>query len=167
MQHASGAAHVQRKPNRKKKVVAMTLALMGISGVAFAYWTTSGAGDGGASAAATVSDVTVVQTSTVAGLAPGSGAHALSGTFNNPNTGPVMVGTLTATVDTVTKAVGAATGDCDADDFTVSAPAVLNVEADPDDTTTWSGLTISFNNKAGVNQDACKDATVTLAYSLS
>jgi hypothetical protein len=31
----------------------------------------------------------------------------------------------------------------------------------------WSGATLAFNNKADANQDACKGATVNLAYSIS
>ena len=30
----------------------------------------------------------------------------------------------------------------------------------------WTGATIKFNNKSAVNQDACKGATVTLAYTI-
>ncbi len=28
----------------------------------------------------------------------------------------------------------------------------------------WSGISISFNNKPGTNQSACKGATVSIAY---
>ena len=28
----------------------------------------------------------------------------------------------------------------------------------------WAGLTLQFNNKATVNQDACKNSTVTITY---
>ena len=31
----------------------------------------------------------------------------------------------------------------------------------------WTGATIKFNNKAGVNQNACKGATVNLTYTVS
>ena len=31
----------------------------------------------------------------------------------------------------------------------------------------WSGATIAFNNKAGENQDDCKNATVNFAYTAS
>jgi len=31
----------------------------------------------------------------------------------------------------------------------------------------WTGATIKFNDKAGTNQDACKGATVNLAYTVN
>ena len=31
----------------------------------------------------------------------------------------------------------------------------------------FTGATIKFNNKTATNQDACKDATVTLSYTIS
>jgi hypothetical protein len=101
------------------------------------------------------------------GLAPGSPAQTLSGTFNNPNQGPVYVGTVTVSIASVTKAGGAPAGTCNDTDYTLSAPAFThNAEVVAADTSTWTGPTIAFNNKAS-NQDACKGATVNLAYSIS
>jgi hypothetical protein len=42
----------------------------------------------------------------------------------------------------------------------------VGAEASADDTTTWGGATIQFNNKV-TNQDACKLATVNLAYAIA
>lgn len=154
--------------HRRKKVLGATVALVAIAGAAFAYWTAGGSGTGSAGTSSSVQDVTVVQTSTTSGLAPGSGAHALSGTFDNPNDGPVYVGTLTASITSVTQTpAGILAGLCTAADYTLTdASEVLNKEVLADDTTTWSGISISFNN-TGANQDGCKDATVNLAYTLS
>lgn len=136
---------------------AAALVLVG-GGVAFAYWTNNGSGTGEAT---TGSNQTIVvnQTSTVAGLAPGLPAQTLSGSFDNPNTSPVYVTSVTATV-TGTDQTG-----CTATDYTIAGAAPVNAEV-PAGTGvgSWSGLTIQFNNKPAVNQDACKNAVVSIAY---
>ncbi len=79
----------------------------------------------------------------------------------------MYVGTVTASIASVTKAVGAPAGTCDATDFTLATP-VMNVGAEVPvgaAVGTWSGATIKFNNKNS-NQDACKLATVNLSYTV-
>ena len=154
---------------RKSKIAFITAAVVLLTGgVAFAYWTTGGSGSGTASTSNGLSSLTAVQTSTVTAMGPGDSAQTLSGNFNNSNSGPVYVATVTASIASVTKAGGAPAGTCDATDYTL-ASAVMTVNAEvPAGTGTgaWSGATIKFNNKA-TNQDACKGATVNLAYTVS
>lgn len=110
--------------------------------------------------------ITVVQTSTPTNLRPGGTAQTLSGNFTNPNDSPVYVTSVTASIASVTKAAGAPAGTCDATDYTL-AGATMSVGAEvPSGTAqgSWTGATISFNNKAAVNQDACKGATVNFSY---
>jgi hypothetical protein len=151
---------------RKRKVALVAAALIGATSVgAYAFWSSTGAGTGSA-ATGDVAAITVVQTSTVSGLAPGLSAQDLSGNFNNPNSGPVYITSVTASISSVTKAVGAPAGTCDASDYTIAGTAPVNAEVPAGNAKgSWTGLTIQFNNKAGVNQDACKGATVNLAYS--
>ena len=150
-----------RAVSRKKKVVVLAAAMVGIGGAAFAYWTTTGDGTGEAATGTTVA-VTVNQTSTVTGLRPGGTAQALSGNFDNPNAGPVYIGAVSALV-TGTDKVG-----CDATDYTVAGTATVNAQvAAGNGVGSWSGLTIAFNNKPAANQDACKGATVSISYSTS
>lgn len=145
----------------KLSLKAVVLGLVGVlvvGGAAFAYWTTTGSGTGAASSS-TPSAVTVNQTSSVTALAPGSGTQALSGNFDNPNSGPVYVGAVTATVTGTNK-----TG-CDASDYTIAGTATVNAQVAAGTAVgSWSGLTIAFNNKATTNQDACKGASVAIAY---
>jgi len=152
----------------KTKIAVLTTALVvGGAGMAFAYWTAGGSGTGSASTG-TVVGLTVNQTSTVTGMAPGDSAQALSGKFDNTNSGPVYVATVTASISSVVKAGGAPAGTCDVTDYTL-ASAVMTVGTEvPSGTAvgSWSGATIKFNNK-GTIQDACKGATVNLAYSAS
>ncbi len=157
------------KFTKKKKIALLTSALvLGTAGVALAYWTAGGSGTGTASTGS-VDAIIVNQTSTVSGMAPGDSPQALGGNFTNDNDGPVFVATVTASISSVTKAAGAPAGTCDATDYTL-ANAVMTVGAEVPAGTgvgSWSGATIQFNNKAATNQDACKGATVNLAYAAS
>ena len=109
-----------------------------------------------------------MQTSTVTAMQPGDSAQTLSGNFTNPNSSPIYVSTVTASIASVTKAGGAVAGTCDASDYTL-ANAVMTVDAEVPAGTAkgaWTGATIKFNNKA-TSQDQCKGATVNLAYAIA
>jgi hypothetical protein len=142
------------------------MTLLGV-GTAFAYWTISGSGSGTGSTTAP-SSVTVVQTSTDAGLYPGD-TIALSGDFNNPNAGKVYVTSVTATVGTFTSsAVNPALPPCTQADFTITGTSTV-----PGDIATgsgvgsWSGLSITLTD-AGTNQDNCESlASVPIVYAAS
>ena len=154
---------------RKKKVALVTAALLAVSGgAAIAYWTVGGSGTGTA-ATGTSTDITVVQTTVVTDMYPGDTAQTLSGNFTNNSTGPVYVGTVTASIASVDKAGGAPTGTCDATDYTLANRAMtVGVEVPVGSGQgAWTGATIQFNNKLAENQDACKGATVNLAYAVS
>lgn len=141
-------------------IAVISAVLLAAGGGAYAYWTSIGSGSSTASTG-TVVAVTVNQTSTVSGLAPGLGTQSLSGNFDNPNAGPVYIAAVTATVAGTDK-----TG-CTATDYTIAGTATVGVEvASGTAVGSWSGLTIKFNNK-GTNQDACKGAVVTITYSAS
>ena len=143
------------------------LAVVAASGVAYAFWTAGGSGTGSATAG-TVVNVVVHQTGpALSPMYPGGNAQTLSGDFDNGNAGPVYISTVTASIVSVTKAAGAPSGTCDPTDFTLSpTQATVNAEI-PAGTGvgSWSGPQIKFNDKAS-NQDACKGATVNLAYSV-
>ena len=146
-----------RKTSSRAVVLAI-VSVLAIAGAAFAYWTVSGSGSGSGNTG-TVVGIIVKQTSTVTAMAPGVAAQTLSGTFDNSNAGPVYVGSVSATV-TGTDQVG-----CNADDYVIAGSAPVNAEvASGTSVGAWTGLTIAFNNKPGVNQNPCKGATVTIAY---
>jgi len=156
-----------KKKRRATKVVLLAIGLVLAGGAGYAWWTAGGAGTGSASTG-TVTGLTANQTSTITGLAPGVAAQTLSGNFDNPNAGPVYVTSVTASISSVVKAGGAPAGTCDATDYTLSN-AVMSVGAEVvagNAKGSWTGATLAFNNKAS-NQDACKGATVNLAYSIS
>jgi hypothetical protein len=150
-----------------KKRVLVALSVVGILVVAvaaYAYWTTSGSGDGTASAG-DVTGITVNQTSVLDAMYPGDSAQTLSGDFTNSNDGPVYVHTVTASIDSVDKALGAPAGTCDASDFTLDNEVMtVDAEVSPGTGGSWTGATLQFNDKTDTNQDACKGATVNLHY---
>lgn len=154
---------------RRNRIIAAGLvALLVIAGGAYAYWTAGGSGSGSGAAAGGTTALTVNQTTVLTEMYPGDSAQTLSGTFNNTNDGATYVGTVTASISGVTKATGAPAGTCDATDFTLANAAMtVNAEVPVGSLQgAWTGATIKFNNK-GTNQDACKGATVSLAYAIS
>jgi hypothetical protein len=156
------------KLTKKRALVVGAVAVLAIAGAAIAYWTAGGSGSGTASVAGAQSALTANQTTTLTAMYPGDTAQTISGDFDNPNPGPIFVSTVTASISSVTKAVGAPAGTCDATDFTL-ANTVMTVNASvPAGTAqgSWTGATIKFNNKA-TNQDACKGATVNLSYAIA
>lgn len=154
---------------KKKRTLGLgLLAILVLAAGAIAYWTLGGSGTGSGSAATPTSNLTVNQTTPLTAMYPGDSAQTLSGTFNNPNSGPAYVGTVIAAIGSVTKATDAPAGTCDATDFTLASPTMtVNAEV-PVGTGVgaWTGATIKFANKT-TNQDACKGATVNLTYTIS
>ena len=164
----SNATIQDETASRKKKVAAITTGLVLVGGAAFAYWTTSGNGTGLGTTRSTVAALTAVQTSTVSNLQPGGTAQALSGNFNNTNTGPVYVASVTVAISSVVDSNGDPIVGCDGTDYTLGGEVMTVGQQVPAGTGvgSWSGATIAFNNKS-TNQDACKGATVRLAYTIS
>lgn len=153
------------KLNTKRGAILGVVMALALAGAAFAYWTSTGSGTGSASAAGGSTPLTAVQTTVLTPMFPGDTAQTISGNFNNPNSGPIYVSSVTVSISSVTKASGAAAGTCDATDFTLATP-VMSVATEVAAGTAkgaFTGAKINFNNKTS-NQDACKGATVALAY---
>ena len=147
---------------KKTKIVIVTAALaIGASGMAYAYWTQAGSGTGSATAGTTVA-VVVNQTNTVTGLYPGGPAQALSGNFNNPNSGPVTVGAVTASV-TATTVTGCLPAWYEITGTGTPTSQVLTAGTAKG---AWSGLSVSLLNDAA-NQDVCKTAAITITYAVA
>jgi hypothetical protein len=136
--------------------------------VALAYWQNGGAGTSGSPASAH-SPLRINQTAKLAAFGPGQGAQTLSGDFDNRNADAVRVATLRVSIASVTKAPGAAAGTCDSSDFTLAHRAMAVGDDVPSGrgTSAWTGATIEFNNKPGIDQNACMGATVKLGYTVS
>jgi hypothetical protein len=150
-----------RKISKRAAVIAVSaVAAVGLAGTAFAFWTTPGDGNGSGTTGS-VASITVNQTTTVSGLYPGGGAVSLAGSFDNPNTHPVHINNVTATV------LGTNNGGCTAENFQISGviPAAQDIPVG-NNKGTWTGGSIALLD-TGVSQDACKDVTVSIKYSVN
>ena len=151
---------------RSIAVAAAAVLLLGGGGAAYAYWTSGGTGSGTAATGVSV-DITVVQANDITNLRPGGAAQTLHGTFTNPDTAPVAITAVTPAITSVVKAPGAPAGACTADDYVLGGTITFTGPIAVNDTTTWTGATIQFDNDPAANQDGCQGATVTVTYTVS
>ena len=156
--------------NAKRTVVAATTAFLLIGGgtAAYAYWTTGGSGTGTATTGTTQA-VNVNQTATIAATYPGQGPQALAGNFNNPNSGPVKISSVTATVRAFTAQADGTKPACTASDFAITGTSTITGSGPNNEIPSgnaqgsWNGLSLELLDSA-TNQENCKSVTVTIDY---
>jgi predicted ribosomally synthesized peptide with SipW-like signal peptide len=150
---------------RKKRisviVAAIMIAALG-TGVAYAYWSSSGTGTGSATTG-TSSSFTVASSAPTGGpLSPAGPSETVAFTVTNPGSGNQN---LTSVVVTVAGAGGAAwssVAGCSNLDYTVGTPAITYGTIAPAGSASGT-VTVTMNN-LGSNQDGCKLATVPLYF---
>src|SRR5262245_20553229 len=113
---------------KRKRNLVVIVAVLGIAGGAFAYWSAGGSGTGSGSTASGTAALTANQTTVLTSMYPGDSPQTISGNFDNTNSGPIYVSAVTASIASVTKAAGAPAGTCDASDYTL-ANATMTVNA--------------------------------------
>jgi hypothetical protein len=140
---------------RTRALIVAVMALIGLVAVlgGYAYWTTGGSGSGTASVGDDTDNLTISSTAPGA-LLPG-GEVAVTVTVSNPNSYSVHVNDVSTSI-----ATGVA--GCLAADFHFPTKT-LNTEL-------AAGGSASFTQNlhmddTAANQDACKNATLTLTYS--
>jgi hypothetical protein len=166
---------------KKRRFLPAALAILVLvvgSGVAYAFWTAGGNGKGTADAG-TVSSLTVTS-DPIAGLYPGQDPQPIGGTLTNPNSSPVFVTSVSATIDTVDQGplYTNSKPDCATTDFEVTGTATVGLEVPGkvlllDGTLGWGHagsptvdlMTIQLVDTAA-NQDNCKGATVHLLFTV-
>ncbi|HEU4867630.1 MAG TPA: hypothetical protein VFV09_07875 [Actinomycetota bacterium] len=146
--------------SRKTTVIA-SLLVLAVAGAAYAYWTAGGTGTGTAETGETL-PLTANQVTVLDPMYPGDSPQTISGTFDNPNDGPTYVTSVTAAITGVSGGDGACT---DADYLLDNEVMLVGAEVPAGTGGAWTGATIQFNN-TGANQDGCKNATVTLTYTI-
>ncbi len=143
----------------KKKAVTVVIAgglLVATTGVAYAYWSTTGSGST-SSANASSNGTVAIGASFASGIAPGQ-SRTVTYTGTNPGDTNLQVATITPVVSLDSASVSAG---CLVGDFTIS-PSTVNrtVLAGTSDVALGTG-TLAFANSTS-SQDGCKGATVTL-----
>ncbi|MBK5230083.1 MAG: hypothetical protein JJE27_02810, partial [Thermoleophilia bacterium] len=92
------------KFTKRRATVFGLIAALVFASTAYAYWTAGGTGSGSAAAASTTIALTANQTTVLTEMFPGDSPQTISGKFDNGNSGPVYVSTVTARIASVTKA---------------------------------------------------------------
>jgi len=157
-----------------KKALAAVAAgaiVVGAAGVAFAYWSSSGGGDGsastGASSAIAVSqDAFDVSTYPQVMLTPGGPAQGLHLHVSNPGDGHEWVASLTVAIPATWKVAGTAADhslDCTASDFTIVQPTWTAQDVAGHANIAVTSGSVALSN-LGHNQDACQNATPPLKF---
>lgn len=145
--------------NRKRLTVsAAVIAVLALSGVAFAFWT--GSGSGSASAGVGTSGTVTIAATVTGGAAPGTSVPVRFAA-SNATKSPITV----TTVHLVSVAADASHQSCVTKDFTMEdVTESFQVAANSSAVTLPVDGALAFANTA-VNQDACKGATLTLTLS--
>jgi len=146
-----------RKFSRKALVAGGLVATLALGGIAFAYFSTTGAGD--ATATVGTSEALVIHGSAADLLYPGT-SSTVSFTVDNGSAGHQRV----AKIHLVSVSTDLAHADCVVADFTMSDVTANQDFAHGDGQAVTETGTLSMANTA-VSQDACKDAPLTLHLS--
>jgi hypothetical protein len=146
-----------RRPSKKLAVAIAAVGIVAIGGgAALAYWTTTGSGTGSGTTAGSNGTIVLHGSFTSNTLAPGT-STPVSFSADNAGASSLQVGTVTTVVT--------ASGTCDASWFTV-APVLENqtIAANSTSVALANPGSLVFADSAS-NQDACKNATITLTLS--
>lgn len=151
----------------KKRIAvaaAGVVAIVGTSMAAFAYFTGTGTGTGSATTAGAPTALTVNGPATIGALGPGLDPITLSGSFDNPNSEAVHVGSVTVAISGITGNSGA----CSVSDYALVQPAAVNAEIpNGNNQGSWGGGSIGFNDSPTTDQSGCEGATVNLSYTIT
>ncbi|WP_448059512.1 hypothetical protein [Cellulomonas hominis] len=113
----------------------------------------------------TEGSLTVVQTSTMAGLAPGVAPVAITGLVTNTGTDRTVIGAVDVAITSVTRAAGSA-GPCDPSDYVLLDTRMpVGQTLEPGASVPFAGASIGFSDKT-TNQDACQGASIQLRYTV-
>lgn len=157
---------------RKRRIIITTAAMLAIGGgAAFAYWSAAGTSNTTTAAGTSTAFTIANQAATGTPLSPGAPAQTIQLTVTNPGTGVQNLKSLVATVantDGSAWTAGTTPLTCTAADFTVGGFTVNNTAFSATDIPAGGSVTgtvtLQMNNRADVNQDACKSATVPLHF---
>jgi hypothetical protein len=111
--------------------------------------------------------LTVVQTSTMQGLAPGVDPVAIAGVVVNNGADRTRIAAVDVEITSVTTSRDSSIGVCDTSDYRIVQPRMTVARAlEPGGSATFTGAFIGFNDKPSI-QDACQHAVVHLLYTVN
>ena len=155
-----------RRTNTRRIVIAGATAgaVLLTGGVAFAFWSSTGTGDGAAQVATAASELTVTQVGTPGGLVPGGPAVDIVAEVDNPSATDIQLADVTVTVADVVDSAGNTIGaGCPVGDFEIEdAPYAGGLILAGGTTGNVTVATVRLLNSAA-NQNPCKGAVVELS----
>lgn len=111
--------------------------------------------------------ITVIQTSTMTGLAPGIAPVPITGRLVNRSDESTLVTTVDVQIASITTRSDSSPGRCDASDYRLTHPRMpVQLTLDPGSGAPFAGAFIVFANKPS-NQDACQGAVIHLLYTVN
>lgn len=150
----------RRRGRRGGRIVA--LLLLAGAAVSMTAWTPTPAAASGCPPAD--NSLSVVQTSVMAGMAPGIAPVPIAGTVSNHGLDSTFIDVVDVEIAWVSTVAGSVVGTCDVSDYVLHDTRMpVNRTLSPGGSSPFAGASIGFNNKSG-NQDTCKGATVHLRY---
>jgi hypothetical protein len=150
-----------RRFTKKRLLVLASITALAVAGIAYAFFSSTGTGDGSGSVAnPTTTSAITVHGSTTGDLVPG-GAQTVTFTADNSSGSPLRLGTIhlvSVTPDASHTACTQALGGFAMSDVPVNA----DIPSGNTNSVTPTG-SLTMGNTG--NQDDCKDADLTLAFS--
>ncbi len=144
---------------KKRAIIVAVVAAVALAAAigGYAYWTANGSGTASGTAASATTDL-VLHGSFPTGIFPG-GSEAVTFTADNPNSGPVRLGTIS--LASVTPDSGHSACPTTSADFTMAAvPVNADIAPGNGNAITLTGTLVYHNTTS--DQSACKGATLTL-----
>ena len=143
---------------------AATLMILSIVGSVFAIPSGTPAEAASSDCGTTENSLTVMQTSTMDGLAPGLAPVAITGQIVNNSTDSTYITVVEVAITSVTTRPGSRPGTCDASDYLLlNTRMFVKRTLSPGGSAPFTGAAIGFRNKT-TNQDACQHADIHLLY---
>jgi hypothetical protein len=158
------ARTMSRRKKRITFVLGAVLVLSG-AGVAFAYWTSTGTGDGSAETGTSVA-FTIAADPAVGTIAPGGAGQTVDFTVTNPGPGALSLSNVAVTMASATGVAWVPPVGCDIADYTASVTTQPIDGEIPVGEGVDGQVTVTLANTA-TNQDACQGQTVPLYFSVS
>jgi hypothetical protein len=155
-------ANAIRRGRKRTTIGVIALLSIGGAGVAFAYWTSIGIGEGTATTGDSVA-FEITSEAAIGTIAPGNAGQTVDFTVTNPGEGTQSLGGVTVTLADPAGAPWVPAGTCSAADYTatISTPPVYG-EIAPGGALEGTA-TVTLTNTA-LNQDDCQGQTVPLYF---